>query len=135
MHHDGDADRVTENGSVLLIPSAQWAPLVDATGRVTNSDVCWYDCPPRVLLLSLTFIDFHNASQVEVNLLCSTSTECFIADCWKAPLLTLLCVIVSYQVCVFSHRFLMPNPLEFNWFYNAIQQKVVPGEGRQPIYR
>ena len=39
-----DADRVTENGSVLLIPSAQWAPLVDATGRGTNSDVCCYDC-------------------------------------------------------------------------------------------
>ena len=96
-----DADRVTEDGSVLLIPSAQWAPLVDVTGRGTNSDVCCYDYPPRVSLLSLTLIEFRNASQVEIDLLCSTSTECFIADCWKAPLSTLLSATVSYQVCVF----------------------------------
>ena len=57
------------------------------------------------------------------------STECFIADCWKAPPSALLCVIVSYQVCVFSHRFLMPNPLEFHVFYNEISEKVVPGGG------
>ena len=36
--------RLKENGSVLLIPSAQWAPHVNATGRGTNSDVCCYDC-------------------------------------------------------------------------------------------
>ena len=43
-----DADRVAGSCSVLLFPSAQWVPLVDATGRGTNSDVCCYDCPPPV---------------------------------------------------------------------------------------